>query len=102
MRKVAFTTIAAAGLVAATFGLASPAAAAPSGVGTAQDTIDSLRAQGYAVIVHKVGDAPLSQCTVGTAKPGHTYSRTDSGAPGAKNDLATTVVAKTIDIYLSC
>jgi len=102
MRKVTIGTIAAAGLTVATFGLASPASAAPTDVGTAQDTIDSLKAQGYNVIVHKVGGAPLSQCTVSATKPGHTYTRIDSGAPGAKGDRTRTVVTQTINVYVSC
>jgi hypothetical protein len=101
MRKVTFATIATAGLAAATVGLASPASAAPTG-GTAQDTINSLQAQGYTVIVHKVGSAPLSQCSVSAVKPGHTRSRTDSGIPGAQSDFTETVVAKTVNVFLSC
>ena len=102
MNKVTFATIAAAGLAAAAFGLTSPASAAPTDVGSAQDTINSLQAQGYEVIVHKVGNAPLSQCSVSAIKPGHTFSRTDSGAPGAMGDLTTTIVSKSVTVYLSC
>jgi hypothetical protein len=102
MRKVTFATIATAGLAGVTFGLASPASAAPTDTGTAQDTISSLQAQGYTVIVNKTGNAPLSRCTVSAVKPGHSLSRTDSGAPGAMDDLTTTVVSKTINVYLSC
>jgi hypothetical protein len=64
MKTAIFATIANAGLAAVTFGLASPASAAPSDVGTAQDTVNSLQAQGFTVIVNKVGNAPLSQCRV--------------------------------------
>jgi hypothetical protein len=102
MRKVTFATIATAGLAAVTLGLASAASAAPTDVGTAQDTVNSLKAQGYNVIVHKVGDAPLSQCTVSATKPGHTYTRTDSGVPGAQQDFTETVVTKTVNVYVSC
>jgi hypothetical protein len=102
MRKVTFATIATAGLAAVTVGLASPASAAPTDVGTAQDTVNSLQAQGYTVIVHKVGNAPLSQCTVRATKPGHTYTRTDSGVPGVQDDYTKTVVAKTVNVYVSC
>jgi hypothetical protein len=102
MRKVTFATIATAGLAAATVGLASPASAAPTDVGNAQDTINSLQAQGYTVVVHKVGNAPLSQCSVSAVKPGHTRTRTDSGVPGAQNDFTETVVAKTVNVFLSC
>jgi hypothetical protein len=102
MKKVTFATIAAAGLAGVTFGLTSPASAAPTDVGTAQDTINSLQAQGYTVIVNKIGSGPLSQCTVSAIKPGHTTTRTDSGVPGAQGDYSKTVVAKTVNVYLSC
>jgi hypothetical protein len=102
MRKATFATITTAGLTGVTFALASPASAAPTDTGTAQDTISSLQGQGYTVIVNKTGNAPLGQCTVSAVKPGHTLSRTDSGAPGAMGDLTTTVISRTVNVYLSC
>jgi hypothetical protein len=101
MRKVTFATIATTGLAAATLGLASPALAAPTDVGSAQDTINSLKAEGYTVIVHKVGNAPLSQCTVSATKAGHSYTGPGSG-PGRQGRYTETVVAKTVDVYVSC
>lgn len=100
MRKLTFATVAAAGLAAVSLGLAWPTAAAPSDSGTAQDAISELEAQGYTVIVHKVGNSPLGECTVSATKPGHTYSRTDSGVPGGGH--TTTVTGKTINVYVSC
>jgi hypothetical protein len=47
MKKFAFATLAASGLAAATLGLAAPAVAAPSGTGSAQDTVNQLQANGY-------------------------------------------------------
>jgi hypothetical protein len=96
MKKFGFATLAASGLAAAILGLAAPADAAPAGPGNAQDTISSLQAQGYTVIVNKQGTAPLNQSTVVAVRPGQTYSRTDSGAPGAGHDLVTTVIDKTV------
>jgi len=96
MKKFGFATLAASGLAAAILGLAAPADAAPAGPGNAQDTISSLQAQGYTVIVNKQGTAPLNQSTVVAVRPGQTYSRTDSGAPGAGHDLVTTVTDKTV------
>lgn len=102
MRKVTFATIATAGLAAGTFALASPALAAPSEVGTAQDTINSLQGRGFTVIVNKVGNAPLSQCRVSSVQPGQTYSRSDSGVPGAMMDYTTTIVGRTVYIQVAC
>ena len=94
MRNLGFATIVASGLAAAVLGLAGPAVAAPSGPGSAQQTINQLQQQGYNVIVNHVGATPLSQATVVAVRPGQTYSRTDSGNPG--DDLLTTVTGKTV------
>lgn len=66
----------------------------PTGPGNAQDTINDLKADGYNVIVNRVGGTPLEQATVVAVRPGQTYSRTDSGNPG--DSLATTVTNKTV------
>jgi hypothetical protein len=94
MKKLGLATVAASGLAAAILGLAAPAAAAPSGPGSAQDTINGLKADGFNVIVNRVGGTPLDQATVVAVRPGQTYSRTDSGNPG--DSLATTVTDKTV------
>jgi hypothetical protein len=96
MNKFGFVAAIAGGAAAAMIGLAVPAAAAPSGPGSAQQTINELQAQGYKVIVNRVGTAPLDQATVVAVRPGQTYSRTDSGVPGAGNDVVTTVTDKTV------
>jgi hypothetical protein len=75
--------------------------AAPSGPGTAQDTVNSLQASGVNVVLNKVGNAPLEQCTVTAVRPGQTYSHTDSGVPGA-NHPVTTVTNQTVYVDLRC
>jgi hypothetical protein len=96
MKKFGFAATVVSGLAAAVIGLAAPAAAAPTGPGDAQQTIDVLRAQGYTVIVNRIGTAPLEQADVVAVRPGQTYSRTDTGLPGAGNDINTTVIDKTV------
>jgi hypothetical protein len=96
MKKFGFATVIASGLAAAILGLASPAQAAPSGPSNAEQTISQLQAQGYNVIVNRIGSAPLDQATVFAVRPGQTFSRTDSGAPGAGNDVVTTVTGRTV------
>ena len=83
MKKFGFATVIASGLAAAILGFAAPAQAAPTGPGNAQDTISQLQADGYRVIVNRVGSTPLDQATVVAVRTGQTYSRTDSGVPGA-------------------
>jgi hypothetical protein len=102
MRNFAFSAIAAGALSAAALGLAGPANAAPSGSTTADQTVSQLQSQGYSVILNKVGAAPLSQCSVSSIRPGQTFSRTDSGVPGAGNDIVTTVTDKTVYVDVRC
>ena len=94
MNKSGFAIVIAGGLTAAVLGLAAPAVAAPTGPGNAQDTINQLQADGYHVVVNRIGSTPLDQATVVAVRPGQTYSRTDSGTPG--DSFSTTVTGKTI------
>jgi hypothetical protein len=94
MKKIGLATLVAGGLAAATLGLAAPSVAAPTGPGNAQETISELKADGYNVIVNRVGGTPLERATVVAVRPGQTYSRTDSGNPG--DSLETTVTNKTV------
>ena len=96
MRKFGFAAAIASGLAAAILGLAAPAEAAPTGPGNAQQTISELQAQGYNVIVNRIGNTPLEAATVVAVRPGQTFSRTDSGVPGAGHDVVTTVIDKTV------
>jgi hypothetical protein len=98
MKKFTVATLAASGLAAAILGLAAPADAAPTGPGNAEDTVKALEAQGYQVIVNRLGSTPLDQATVVAVRPGQSFSRNDSGVPGAGNDLITTVTGKTVYI----
>ena len=93
-KSATLASVLAGGLTAAVLGMAVPAAAAPTGPGNAQETIHQLQADGYNVIVNRVGTTPLEQATVVSVRPGQTYSRTDSGTPG--DSFGTTVTGKTV------
>lgn len=94
MTKLSFAAALAGGAAAALIGLAAPAQAAPSGPGNAQQTISDLQAQGYNVIVNRVGSTPLNQASVVSVRKGQTYSHTDRGTPG--DDRETTITGKTV------
>ncbi|ULE32480.1 hypothetical protein [Mycobacterium sp. IDR2000157661] len=81
MKKIGFAATVASGLAAAVIGLAAPAASAPTGSDNAQQTIGQLRAQGYTVIVNRLGNAPLDQAEVVGIRQGQTFSMIDAGAP---------------------
>jgi hypothetical protein len=104
MKNRLLTSLAAVALAATPFGLTAPVNAAPAGPGSADATIDQLRAQGYNVVVDRTGTAPLQQCTVSAVRPGQTFSRSDtgSGLPGSAFDIVTTVTGKTVYVDIVC
>jgi hypothetical protein len=63
MRTVAIVSGAAA-VVAAVISSAGVAAAAPTGTGSAADVVQSLKAQGYNVMINGTIQGPLSLCNV--------------------------------------
>ena len=102
MKNILVTSLATGALASAALGLAGIANAAPSGSPSVNATVSQLRAQGFEVIVNRIGTAPSDQCTVGAVRPGQTFSRTDSGVPGAQDDLVTTVTNKTVYVDVVC
>jgi hypothetical protein len=102
MRSFTIPVIAAGAIAAAALGLAGAANAAPAGPVTAAETVGQLQAEGYHVILNKIGTSPLDQCVVSSVRPGQTFSRMDSGAPGAMDDIVTTVTSKTVYVDVSC
>jgi len=102
MNKFPITALTASVLSAAGLTLAATAVAAPTGPTSVDQTVTQLKADGYTVIVNKVGAALADQCTVAAVRPGQTYSRTDSGTPGAQDNIYTTVTGKTVFVDLAC
>jgi hypothetical protein len=102
MNRFGFTMLAAVVLASAALGLAGTAGAAPSGPSSVDSTVSQLRSQGYEVIVNRVGTASLDRCVVSAIRPGQTFSRTDSGVPGAGNDIVTTVTGRTVYVDVAC
>jgi hypothetical protein len=102
MNSFTQSIIAAGVLAAAAVGLAGAANAAPTGPSNADQTVRQLKADGLTVILNKSGTAPLDECTVDAIRPGQTFSRMDSGVPGAMDDIVTTVTASTVYVDVSC
>ncbi len=67
MRKFAVLAFATAALALV---IPAQAGAAPSGTGSAQNTVNALEASGYEVHLSKVGTGELELCTVDSIKPG--------------------------------
>ncbi len=70
--KFAISAAAAGVLAMSALGFAAEAVAAPTGVGSAADTVKSLEADGYTVQVNGAATSPLSECTVTGVHPGGT------------------------------
>lgn len=104
MKKFLLSSLAAGALTAAALGLTTTANAAPAGPSDVDTTINQLRAQGFDVIVNRTGTAALEECTVSAVRPGHSFSRNDtgSGLPGSAFDIVTTVTAKTVYVDIVC
>ncbi|MGV0812001.1 hypothetical protein ABQF34_08565 [Mycolicibacterium boenickei] len=63
-------------LSALALGFPAETPAAPSGVGSAQDTANELEKQGFAVVIYRAGTAPLDRCTVMSVRPAQTLEHT--------------------------
>ena len=68
MKNLLITSMTAATLGAAALGLAGTAAAFPN-AGTAEDVVDSLKAEGYNVQVNGLVQVPLKLCTATDVHP---------------------------------
>lgn len=88
------TTIAASAVT-----LAAVANAAPTGPSTVDQTVRTLEASGYNVIINRTGAAPLSQCTVSAVRPGQTHSTDDSRGGGSINK---TITSQTVYLDVTC
>ena len=99
MRKFLIATVAAGAITTSALGLAGLAAAAPTGPSQVNDTVRTLEASGYDVIVNRTGSAPLSSCSVTSVRPGQTHSTFDSRGSSSPSE---TVLAKTVYVDIAC
>ncbi|MEV3902449.1 hypothetical protein AB0K11_09000 [Mycobacterium sp. NPDC050551] len=90
MKKLLLAAMAGGAMTLMTLG--TPAAsAAPAGVGSAEETAAALERSGYQVVVDKVGDLPLDQCSVAAVQAGAAATQPMStGRHGALGTLLLT------------
>lgn len=62
------------GLMSGGVGVAAPAAAAPSPELSATETINQLQSEGYRVILSKVGNGSIDDCTVSAVRRGRSVT----------------------------
>jgi hypothetical protein len=70
MHAHAHGALAAGGLALVAVGLAAPAMAIPTAVGSAVDIVQMLEARGFDVILTPVGVVPAAQCSVTAVRLG--------------------------------
>ena len=99
MTKYLIPLLAAGGMAAAVLGLNGIANAAPSGPSRVEDTVKTLEASGYDVIVNRIGAASLPSCSITGVRPGQTHSTVDSRGGSSLNE---TVIAKTVVVDVAC
>jgi hypothetical protein len=99
MKSYVIIGITATTMASAAMALAATAVAAPTGPSQVDDTVRTLEASGYNVIVNRTGAAPLSQCTVNAVRPGQTHSTTDSRGGSS---IHTTITSKTVYVDVAC
>ena len=99
MMKFLAAALTAGGMTAVTLGLADIASAAPAGPSQVEQTVRTLEASGYNVIVNRSGSAPLETCSVSAVRQGQEHSTVDSRGGSSP---ATTVLSKTVYLDVSC
>jgi hypothetical protein len=98
VNSLTFATIAGGAFIALALGLPGSAHAAPSGIGSAQDTVNELEDNGFRVVLNKMGAGPLDHCTVASVRPGETVtSPVQSGG-----ELVNQIVYQTVYLTAKC
>lgn len=88
----------ASALTAGAVALAGVATAAPTGPSQVDETVRTLQASGYNVILNRTGSAPLSECTVSSVRPGVTHETTDVRG----SDIKPMIISDTVYVDVTC
>jgi hypothetical protein len=87
-------------LIVTTLGMSSAATAAPSGPSPVDDTVASLQAEGYKVIVTRLSGAESPNCSVDAVRPGQQITQ-ETPTLGRGNH-ARQVVSNTVYVDVRC
>ena len=79
MRTYTRTALVVLGLVPATLAGAGQALAMPTAVGSAQDVVNMLEANGLKVVLNPLSPAHLDKCSVSSIRPGPVVAEEASG-----------------------
>jgi hypothetical protein len=98
INRSTLATLAGGAFIAVALGFPAIAAAAPSGIGSAQDTVDELESHGFNVVLNKMGPGPLDHCTVDSVRPGLTVIRPVRNG----GDMVNQIVYQTVYLTAKC
>lgn len=96
--ELTFATVAAGAVIALAVGLPARAQAAPSGIGSAQDTVNELEDNGFKVVLNKMGAGPLDHCTVDSVRQGERVTRLVQ----SDSELVNQIVYQTAYLTVKC
>lgn len=99
MKNYLITAMLAGGMAFGTLVLPAVASAAPAGPSQVEETVRTLEASGYNVIINRTGSAELSSCSVTAVREGQTHSTIDSRGSGSPNE---TVMSRTVHVDVAC
>lgn len=99
MKNHLIAGLAAGAMTAAAVTMAGAATAAPTGPSDVEQTVKTLEASGYNVIMNRTGGQPLSSCTVKSVRPGQTHRTVDSRGGSTPSE---TIVSETVYVDLAC
>jgi hypothetical protein len=98
MNSLVLAAVAAGSFIALTLGVPAGAQAAPSGIGSAQDTVNELENSGFKVVLNKMGAGPLDHCTVDSVRPGETVTRPVQNG----SELVNQIIYQTVYLTAKC
>lgn len=98
MKRYIAVGFTASALAAAAVALTGVATAAPTGPSEVDETVRTLEASGYNVILNRTGAAPLSECTVSAVRPGVTHETTDVRG----DDIKPMIISDTVYVDVAC
>jgi hypothetical protein len=98
MKHVILVGVAASALAISALAAVGAASAAPTGPSEVDDTVRTLEASGYTVIVNRTGAAPLSGCSVTSVRPGVTHQITDTRG----SDIKPLIISDTVYVDVAC
>lgn len=88
------------GVMVAGLAAAAPAVAAPAPGASATDTIDQLQSEGYRVILSKVGNGSIDNCTVSAVRQGRSVTGPQPPANGGLTLMGPSQVLQYTTVYV--